>query len=368
MIDLINAQPRPTLLLVDDTPTNIDILVGLLKGTYNLKVATRGAAALKICKADPASIDLILLDVMMPEMDGYEVCQRLRAQPGTKDTPVIFLTAKTGLDDVVRGFEVGANDYVTKPFRPPELRARVRTQLEILRQRREIAAKNIELHSLVHLLCHDVANKFAVLKLVLELIDVRPELDIRQFLPRIRLAVDCGVGLTTLVRQFEAAEEKGLKLCSVPLASAVADIAVLESDRLKAKDLVLETAVEDVSVVAEPWSLRNSVIENLVSNAIKFSPRGGIIRVASRIDGDQVVLSVRDQGIGIPADLLPALFEVTKSTSREGTEGERGTGFGMPLVRRCVTLYGGRIDVESRSQDSHPEDHGTEFHVRLKRA
>ena len=158
MLDLTNAQPRPTLLLVDDTPTNIDILVGLLKGTYNLKVATRGAAALKICEADPASIDLILLDVMMPEMDGYEVCQRLRAQPGTKDTPVIFLTAKTGLDDVVRGFEVGANDYVTKPFRPPELRARVRTQLEILRQRREIAAKNIELHSLVHLLCHDVAN------------------------------------------------------------------------------------------------------------------------------------------------------------------------------------------------------------------
>ncbi len=117
------SSDRPCILLVDDTPSNIDILVGLLKADYELKIANRGAKALKICETTER-IDLILLDVMMPEMDGYEVCRVLRASPKTQSVPIIFLTAKTDLDDVVHGFEIGASDYLTKPVRPSELLAR----------------------------------------------------------------------------------------------------------------------------------------------------------------------------------------------------------------------------------------------------
>jgi len=130
------ARPRPRLLLVDDTPANIDVLVGLLQDDFDLKVANRGAKALKICEAGE-QIDLILLDVMMPEMDGFEVCRRLKADETLCKIPVIFLTAKTQTDDIVQGFELGAVDYVAKPFNAHELRARVNTHLTVARLHRD---------------------------------------------------------------------------------------------------------------------------------------------------------------------------------------------------------------------------------------
>jgi len=133
------ATPRrPCILIVDDEPANIQVLIGLLQGEYDLKVATWGEAALRICEQNP-NIDLVLLDVMMPESDGHEVCQKLRASPTTRTTPIIFLSAKSETKDIVYGFEIGANDYVTKPFQPAELLARVRTHLLIRSQQIEIA-------------------------------------------------------------------------------------------------------------------------------------------------------------------------------------------------------------------------------------
>jgi adenylate cyclase len=129
-------RARPTILLVDDTPANIDVLVGLLQADYTLRIAKRGEAALRICAAGEL-IDLILLDVMMPEMDGFEVCRRLRADPLTRDIPIIFLTARTAVEDIVRGFELGAVDYVAKPFNAAELLARVSTHLTVHRLSRE---------------------------------------------------------------------------------------------------------------------------------------------------------------------------------------------------------------------------------------
>lgn len=125
---------KNTLLVVDDTPENIDVLRGLLEEDYVVKVATRGQLALKIVAAQPP--DLILLDVMMPEMDGYEVCRQLKENEDTRHIPVIFVTAKGEADDEAKGFELGAADYITKPVSPPIVRARVRAHLELADQRR----------------------------------------------------------------------------------------------------------------------------------------------------------------------------------------------------------------------------------------
>lgn len=126
---------KPTILCVDDTPANLSLLSGLLKETYTIKVATSGAKALELlAKSKP---DLILLDIMMPEMDGYETCRRIKASPLWKDLPVIFLTAKTESADIVLGFEVGAVDYVGKPFNSHELLARVNTHLMIAKLNKE---------------------------------------------------------------------------------------------------------------------------------------------------------------------------------------------------------------------------------------
>ena len=364
---MTSPERRPCLLLVDDTPANIDVLVGILGPDYNLKIANRGAKALQIC-ASGQPVDLVLLDVMMPEMDGYEVCRRLRAEPATHDLPIIFLTAKTETEDVVLGFELGANDYVPKPFRPPELLARVRTQLALREQRREIARKNAELTELLHILCHDIANHFAVAKLSLEIAALQAQPDVPLLISRLNTAVRNGIALTTVVRELRRAEEKSIRLKPVSLRASVVESIELVEDRLRAKQIVPRVSVPEVEVLAEPGALVGSVLVNLLVNAAKFSRPGALLEVQGEVVGDIVRLQVRDHGIGIPADMLVNLFDVTKSTSRLGTGGEKGTGFGMPLVKKFVELFGGAIRVESRDEALHPDDSGTEFTIDFRRA
>ena len=133
---MTHSEKQPSILVVDDTPENIDVLRGVLGPHYIVKVATNGALALKIAAAAPP--DLILLDVMMPEMDGYEVCRRLKEDEATRAIPVIFVTAKSDTNDETRGFELGAADYIAKPVSPPVVLARVRTHLSLRDQTRHL--------------------------------------------------------------------------------------------------------------------------------------------------------------------------------------------------------------------------------------
>ena len=130
-------EKKSQILVVDDTPENVDILAGILREHYQIKVALNGAKAISIAEADPPP-DLILLDVMMPEMDGYEVSRRLKENPATRDIPVIFVTAKTEVEDERKGFELGAVDYITKPISPAIVEARVRTHLALKKARSEL--------------------------------------------------------------------------------------------------------------------------------------------------------------------------------------------------------------------------------------
>jgi putative two-component system response regulator len=130
MSSALDFTAKPTVLIVDDTPENLTLMNGLLREDYRTKVANSGARALALATADPRP-DLVLLDIMMPEMDGYEVCRRLKADAATQDIPVIFLTAKVEIEDEQQGFDVGAVDYITKPISPPIVLARVKTQLSL---------------------------------------------------------------------------------------------------------------------------------------------------------------------------------------------------------------------------------------------
>ena len=141
-------ESRPTILIVDDTPDNIMLLSRLLKDRYNTKVANNGSTALQIAGATP-SLDLILLDVMMPGLDGYETCRQLKANPATADIPVIFLTAKNQVEDEAMGLSLGAVDYIAKPISPPILFARVATQLNLRAARRALQDHNENLEKLV---------------------------------------------------------------------------------------------------------------------------------------------------------------------------------------------------------------------------
>jgi phosphoserine phosphatase RsbU/P len=142
---LTTSAPK-SILIVDDTPINISVISGALKDSFATKVATSGAKALAIA-AGKDKPDLILLDVMMPEMDGYEVCRRLKADPNTRDIPVIFLTSQTEAEDETKGFEVGAVDYIHKPFSAPVVKARVRTHLMLREAHAQIAKQLVEINT-----------------------------------------------------------------------------------------------------------------------------------------------------------------------------------------------------------------------------
>jgi serine phosphatase RsbU (regulator of sigma subunit) len=139
------VMSKPRILVVDDTPANIKILADLLRQDYLLSVATNGSDALEIASSGDRP-DLVLLDIMMPEMDGYEVCQRLKADPRTRDLPVVFVTAMSEMDDETKGFSLGAVDYITKPIRPPIVRARVAAHLELSLARKTLALQNKAMH------------------------------------------------------------------------------------------------------------------------------------------------------------------------------------------------------------------------------
>lgn len=138
---------RPTILIVDDTPDNIMLLSALLKEKYRTRVATNGATALRILAA--GGVDLVLLDVMMPDMDGLEACSRIVRDPRTADVPVIFTTARSQPEDEARGLAAGAVDYITRPVSPPILFARVATHLALRTVRRDLARRNAELEALL---------------------------------------------------------------------------------------------------------------------------------------------------------------------------------------------------------------------------
>ncbi len=157
---MTTSEDKKLILLVDDAPANIQIAREILKDTYKTRVATSGAKALELVKVDPPP-DLILLDVSMPEMDGYEVCTRLKADSSTKEIPVIFLTARTEADDETKGFGVGAVDYIHKPFSPPVVMARVQTHLNLRETREQLAREK----HLVDQLLENILPAAAVMEL-----------------------------------------------------------------------------------------------------------------------------------------------------------------------------------------------------------
>lgn len=356
---------RPCLLLVDDTPANIDILVGLLKAEFDLKIANRGEKALQIC-CGPDPIDLILLDVMMPSMDGFEVCRVLRGQASTQDIPILFLTAKAEVEDVIRGFGVGGNDYLTKPFRPEELLARVRTHLTLRSQQVEIRAKSEDLKEMLHIVCHDVANHFSVLNLSMDFVESEPDVALPRYLPLIRAALRNGIRLTEMVREMRRSEDKSLALVPVDVESALRESLLLVQGKLEGKNLTCLLSTVPIQVIAEPCALVNSVFNNILTNAIKFSHDGGRIEIEVTTRDGMVCIRFRDHGVGMPPTVLQHVFDMGRSHSRPGTSGERGTGFGMPLMRRFVTQFGGRVELDSHEAGDHPDQAGTEFRVWLQ--
>jgi CheY-like chemotaxis protein/anti-sigma regulatory factor (Ser/Thr protein kinase) len=360
------------ILVVDDTPANIELLAAILEPHgFNVLVATSGDTALRVAHRTPP--DLVLLDVMMPGLDGFETCRLMKAEPALADIPIIFVTARDDPEDVVMGLRQGAVDYVTKPVRHEEVLMRVRAHVLLKVLNDALQAKAAEAESLLHILCHDLQNSVGAARGYIGLVEGAPADDSRSFLMECRVSLDRTIEIIDHVRELRALAtgKRSLRLSPLRLGDGFDAIMGLFRLKLAEKDIELampEGAALDIAVNVDAVPFVNCVLNNLVSNAIKFSHRGSRIALEAEVKGREVHLAVRDPGIGMSETLLADLFHTERPTSREGTAGELGTGFGMPLVKQYMDLFGGRIVVESVEQVDGVRNHGTTVHLYLARA
>jgi two-component system, sensor histidine kinase and response regulator len=354
----MSHEDVPNVIVVDDTPANLQLLTGMLKERgYKVRPVPSGKLALQAAKNDPP--DLILLDIMMPEMDGYEVCERLKADEKLREIPVIFISALNETMDKVRAFGVGGVDYVTKPFQFEEVAARLSTHLELQRQRRKLKENYEQLRrleelrdNLVHMIVHDLRSPltgisgFLDLALSLEKETLTKDgLEYLQTAKRSTTAVIDMVSAVLDVSKMEAGEMK-LHPVECDLVRMAADLMSGMQSLKEAREMILDAPPPPVTLVAD-GDLLLRVIQNLLGNALKFTASDGWIRLGIEPDENRVCVRVRDNGPGIPAEYRERIFEKFGQVEARANRQKFSTGLGLTFCKLAVEAHGGSIGVES---------------------
>ncbi len=342
-------EKKNRILIVDDNEMNTRVAaLALDRPEYEIVIAHSGGEALE--QAAGHSFDLILLDIIMPEMDGYTVCKHLKQDPGTEHIPIVFLTARTDVESIRKAFACGGNDFISKPFQKAELIARVDTQLRLKRHLEKIETVSNERNELLHVLSHDLANPIGASLAVVSLIEEDPDY-VAEGLPLLRKSLQNGAEIIHFIRKFRSLERPSaaLDILYENLLEMVDESTAMLTHLWKPKNQRIIRDIDPrLSVYVERNSFISAVVTNLLSNAVKFSYPGSEIRVIAEKRGNETVeFTVQDFGMGIPAEMLGDLFSFGAATSRSGTEGESGTGYGMPLLKRFVEAYGGNVKAVS---------------------
>ena len=347
-----DASSSIRILVADDHPVNIQIVANMLgKLGYEIVPAADGPTALKRLALHPP--DLILLDVVMPGMDGLEVCRRIRENPDWKDIPIIFLSAADDKELIVRALEAGGVDYVTKPFNHKEMLSRVRTHLALKAAHDRLKQLAEDKDELLGILAHDLKNHLGGIQLSAGLL--------RQWMAganRGKPAELCeniyhSTGqLLAFVKEFLAnsAADHGvaLNLEPVSLSDAVTRAAqdYQEAARRKNLEIRLELSAEPANVLADRNALMQ-VLDNLLSNALKFSPANKQITIIVRPAETGVECLIQDQGPGFSAEDKARLFRRYVRLSARPTGGEPSTGLGLSIVKKLVQAMKGELTCTS---------------------
>jgi two-component system, sensor histidine kinase and response regulator len=362
------AKPG-TVLIVDDVVDNLHMLTDMLElQGHEVRIAMSGKEALeKIADKHP---DLILLDIQMPGMTGYEVCEKVKGSKATEDIPVIFLSALSETADILKGFEVGGVDYVSKPFQFREVVARVQSQMAVAQQRRELAelrerdqqqfqmiaaAKDI----FIHAAAHDLKNPLTGVFLYIQ--------SLRESPPKNQAALEDALdGIEGRARKMQSLVSDILDLAQMQVGNPMTFIEqpiqpimlkVMENFDMLAREknisLFLKMPDDPIRMALDNHYFER-MIDNLVSNAIKYTDPNGEVRVSLELN-DGILIRVTDTGIGIPKEDLSKVFDAFYRVKKKNHSKESGTGLGLSIVAAVVQEHGGTINVESA------EGHGTSF-------
>jgi signal transduction histidine kinase len=344
------------LLIVDDTPANLHLLADLLKQRgYKVRPVPSGELALQAATAYPP--DLVLLDINMPNMNGFEVCERLKKDARLRDIPVIFISALDETLDKVKAFALGGVDYITKPFQFEEVLARVQTHLELRNRERQLKESFGQLQSLeqsrdnlVHMMVHDMRSQLTVISAGLGMVRVMCK---EGRIPDGKLVADMTTSAHRLIEMItQVLDISRFEAGQMPLIRASCDVAQLAREAMDSllsmvggRELRL-LAPGPVTVPCDLEVVRR-ILSNLLVNAFKYSPKNGQVTVVVRDESGMAHISVSDTGPGIPPELQQNIFN--KFGQADVSHKRMGSGLGLAFCRLAVEAHGGRIGVESQS-------------------
>ena len=359
----MNMEINPSeykILIVDDVMSNVLLLKVLLTNEkFAIATASNGRQALE--QVDKENPDLVLLDVMMPDMSGFEVAQHLKANPKTADIPIIFLTALNSTTDIVKGFQVGANDFISKPFNKEELIIRVTHQISLVAAKRIILNKTEELQrtiagrdKLYSVIAHDLRSPMASMKMLLNTIMMSVEKDkidpdifdmlemsnktseeVFSLLDNLLKWTKSQLGKLTVIPQ--KLDISGLADGVVEVMNSVAEVKHIKLIRTDHESFFVYVDIEMIK----------SILRNLISNAVKFSNPDSEIKVGIKAEDGKVIVSVTDSGKGIKKEDQHKLLKDSTHFTTYGTNSEEGSGLGLLLCRDFARKNGGELWFES---------------------
>jgi signal transduction histidine kinase len=353
-------KEKAIILIVDDNKLNLEILHDFLEDEFIIITASNGKTALEKVKKEV--IDLILLDIMMPDIDGYEVCSILKNDPLYRRIPIIMVTAKSDLDDKIKGLDIGADDYVVKPYNFDELLARIHSHLRIYKLQEEITKTRIEneLNTLkldfLSIVSHELLTPLHSILGFSELILTEGSIS-EKYLKYIKEIRNGGVRLKELINNLLLYTQISANLYEkdiqdIDVANQIQDIKDILSDKLSMKNIILNTEVENGLILQINPDIFNEIMFKTIGNAIKFSKPNSSITVSAYTKGDLLVMKVSDFGIGISDEVRDSIFKLfTQARDSYKNRPYEGLGLGLALVQRLVQHINGNITVEK----NHPK-------------
>lgn len=374
------TSSKARILLADDNADMRDYLKHLLQPDYEVEVVTNGVAAL--AAAERQIPDLVLSDIMMPGVDGLQLLRQLRSQASTREVPIILVSARAGEESRVEGLEMGADDYLIKPFSARELLARVRANLELSRLRKQAQAERAErIQQEAARVEAEVANRMKDEFLQVLSHEIRTPLN--GMLGWVKMLSQGKLDRAATARALETIErnakaqaklvddlldvsriirgELRLEKHSLSLISVIKEAIETVRPQASGKDITIECMLDEcASCVFGDASRLQQVVWNLLTNAVKFTPSGGRVEVSLETNGSDALLQVRDTGIGIKADFLPHIFDRFRQADTSTTRTYGGLGLGLAIVRHLMEMHQGTVQAHSPGLGL-----GTTFSVQL---
>ncbi len=358
-----------TILVVDDTATNLDILTELLE-QYDVISAISGKDAIQILNEE--KIDLILLDIMMPEMDGYEVCQKLKADDATKNIPIIFITAKVDEDSIEKGYDVGGTDYITKPFRPRELLSKIKTQFRIQElQEKEFQNKKLmSLSNLIHNIGHQWRQPLSVISTAATGMKLQKELGVLSddtFNESCSLIDNNAQYLSKIIDDFRDFIEGNRTKKKFNLKNNIDSFVDLIKYSIKDHNInIILDLQDDIKIDGYENELTQcliSIFNNAQDILTKKEVKDKIIFISTSISNDKVIITIKDNGGGIPIDIINKIFEPYFTTKHKS----QGTGLGLSMTYNLIVdAMNGTIDVTNNTYTYNDKEYiGAEFTITL---